>query len=219
VIETLIVATMVCASPATAVAEHGADVARNWRDRDVASPQLGESAHVSFALQLPQEPAKPPFGTKNSWRWQLQAGGALQADNPDNRFALLGGGVSYFPISDLSLDLELNGMYISQEGDDALAGNLNMLMRWHFHHDRERRWSLYLDGGIGLFQATDDVPAFKGSHFNFTPQLGGGVSWQVAEDVRMMAGLRWHHISNANLFDVNDGRDSAFVYVGVSVPF
>ena len=212
-IEPVILATLFVTSPSAAVVEH-AMIAPG-----AASATLAESAHVSFALQWPDEHAKPPFGTKDSWRWQLQAGAAAQVDNTHNRFGQLGGGVSYFLIDDLSLDLDFSGMYIDQEGDNAVAVNMNMLLRWHFHHDRQRNWTLYLDGGIGLFQANEDVPAFKGSHFNFTPQLGGGVSWQVARDVQMLAGLRWHHISNANIFDVNDGRDSAFVYVAVSFPF
>jgi lipid A 3-O-deacylase len=41
----------------------------------------------------------------------------------------------------------------------------------------------------------------------------------VGNDVRLLVGARWHHISNANLYRDNPGRDSLMGYVGLSFPF
>jgi hypothetical protein len=58
-----------------------------------------------------------------------------------------------------------------------------------------------------------------GTYFNFTPQAGVGASFAVAEDTRLLAGVRWHHISNARSSDNNPGRDSLEIYAGVSFAF
>lgn len=164
-----------------------------------------------------------PFGARDSWRWHVHGGFGMEFDDTDNQLYLLGGGVTYFMVRDLALVLETNVLYVDQFGSDAVAWNFNLLARWHFY-SRER-WSLYVDGGAGTLVATDEVPGrtlhepLGGSNFNFTPQGGVGVSYEVATNTRMLAGVRWHHISNARTYENNPGRDSFLVYAGVSVPF
>ena len=51
-----------------------------------------------------------------------------------------------------------------------------------------------------------------------TPQAGFGFTFEVADDTRLLVGGRWHHISNATLFDSNPGRDSLLLYLGLSLP-
>ena len=175
------------------------------------------------ALQTATAGPKPKFGEKDSWRWMLQVGGAFEVRDSDNRFMLLGGGVSYFITDDLSLDLELNGMYFDQNGDDASGVNIALLLRWHFV--ARDTWSIYLDGGAGVLETTRKVPGSSpqepdgGSRFNFTPQAGGGFTLALDEHTRFFAGIRWYHISNAQLFEDNPGRDHIYLYAGVSLPF
>jgi hypothetical protein len=112
--------------------------------------------------------------------------------------------------------MEFNGLTIQQVDTDAAAFNFNLLFRWHFL--MERTWSIYVDAGAGVLLATEEVPA-GGSNFNFNPQAGIGFTLEVAEDVRALGGVRWHHISNANTYDENPGRDSFFLYAGLTFPF
>ena len=93
--------------------------------------------------------------------------------------------------------------------------NLALLMRWHFI--RKRDWSTFVDAGAGVMGTTSDVPS-RGASFNFTPQAGAGVSIQLKEQRRLLLGLRWHHISHADLFGANPGRDSIMGYVGINFP-
>jgi lipid A 3-O-deacylase len=157
-----------------------------------------------------------PFGRADTKRLQVHGAWGRDIKTSDNQFGLIGAGISYFIIENLSLDFELNGMYVEQRGSDAWAGNVNLLFRWHFLS--EETWSLYVDGGAGFFFATKRVPS-DGTHLNFTPQAGVGVSFEIAPDLRMMVGLRWHHISNARLSRNNPGRDHVMAYVGLSMPF
>jgi hypothetical protein len=157
-----------------------------------------------------------PFGTAGSVRLNFQGGYARDVKHSRNRFGLLGAGVSYFIIENLSFDVELNGMYVDQRGRNSWAANVNFLFRWHFlSHET---WSLYVDGGAGIFAGTHRVPR-DGTSFNFTPQIGMGVSFEIAPDLRLMTGLRWFHISNANTSSNNPGRDHIHGYVSISLPF
>ena len=190
----------------------------------------GTNLETSFAAALitqaqttEAQPPVPAFGKMNTWRWMVQGGVGFDVRTSDNLFGQIGGGVSYFMIDNLSLDLELNGMYFSQIDDDAVGINLVLLFRWHFI--AKEKWSLYFDIGVGLLGTTAKVPGLMldepraGSSFNFTPQGGFGITVEVAENTRFFAGARLYHISNAQIYEGNPGRDNIFVYAGVSFPF
>lgn len=161
-------------------------------------------------------PPAPSFGAKDSWRINFHAHVGEDVQAEENWQYLAGVGFSYFVEDDLSLDFEFNGMFFDQEQEDGGGFNFNLLLRWHFL--ARENWSLYLDGGAGLLIGTSQVPD-DGSNFNFTPQAGLGASFNVGDSNRLMLGARWHHISNANLFDDNPGRDSIVGYIALSMPF
>jgi lipid A 3-O-deacylase len=183
-----------------------------------SAPQLspvqqeqGDSPNIA----LPSETA---FGAKGQKYWYVQGAAATTLDREEafpQRFALAGAGLSKFLFDGHSINLELNSIYFSQPDDDALGLNLALLMRWHFL--RKSNWSLFVDGGAGVMGTTSDVPS-KGASFNFTPQAGAGVSIKLKEQRQLMLGLRWHHISHADLFGANPGRDSLMGYVGMQFP-
>lgn len=185
-------------------------------------PNFHEIAALHYAPQdanrdatndLP-EPAAP-FGTKDTWRWFVQ-GGFAHEFNDESETYLAGVGLSYFMADNLSLDLELNGFHVDQKVNDAAVVNFNLLFRWHF--EARETWSIYLDGGAGLSYASEEVP-IDGTQFNFTPQAGVGISFDVGQNARLLTGVRWHHMSNARTNDDNPGRDAAMVYAQLSLPF
>ena len=194
-------------------------------DFELAPVALADT--VSFTLlqdEAGAETEAPPedahrrvahFGAKGSKRFNIRGGVGVDVKT-DNQMGLLGVGFSYFIADSLSLDLELQGMMFTQEIQSAEGFNANLLFRWHFINKRD--WSVYLDGGGGVLLSTQDVPA-DGSSFNFTPQAGLGFTFALGEGARFMAGGRWYHTSNANLYDANPGRDNVLGYVGVSFPF
>lgn len=162
--------------------------------------------------------SKPAFGTKGQKQWYVQGAAATTLDREEafpQRFGLAGAGLSKFLFDGHSINLELNTIYFSQPDNDALGLNLSLLMRWHFL--RKTNWALFIDGGAGIMGTTSDVPS-KGASFNFTPQAGAGINIKLKNQRRLMLGLRWHHISHADLFGANPGRDSIMGYVGVQFP-
>lgn len=161
-------------------------------------------------------PIVPLFGTQGSSRWYIHYARGAEFDTSENSVSLLGVGYSYFIGRAISLDVELNGAAHSQIGEDAGGVNINLLFRWHCIVERD--WTFFLDAGAGAQYTNEDVPRL-GSKFNWTPQAGLGVSFDVGRDTRILLGCRWHHQSNANIFDTNPGRDSFLGYVELNFPF
>lgn len=158
-----------------------------------------------------------PFGEQGSWRWNVQLGFGAEFEETDNRFGLGGISFSYFTADDFSVDFEFNGLYFDQETAENASGfNFNLLARWHLLARDD--WSLFVDLGGGVMETSDDVPA-GGSSFNFTAQAGGGISFDITDEVRLLTGVRWFHISNGRTFDTNPSQDNFYVYAGLSFPF
>ena len=156
------------------------------------------------------------WGRKDTWRWNIQGGYAKDVKDSDNTLTTYGVEFEYFIEDALSLDLGFFGMDIDQEGPSTDGFNLTLQLRWHFHN--EESWSMFMEGGAGLLRASNVVPV-GGSSFNFTPQAGLGLSFDIGNNNRWLLGVKWHHISNANMYSSNPGRDSIMVWTGISFPY
>ncbi|HZW09759.1 MAG TPA: acyloxyacyl hydrolase [Phycisphaerales bacterium] len=151
-------------------------------------------------------------------QWILFGGGAAY-DLQDSTDLNVNAAYSVFLINDVEWLLELGAWYHAQEGDDAASLNPVMEFRWHFFNNGDT--SVFLNGGIGVLFATDEVPD-TGTGFDFTPRAGIGMTQRIGRGgSRLIAGLRWHHISNARINgeDRNPSRDAPMVYVQFAVPF
>lgn len=176
---------------------------------------------LDFELQIPAagmlEEKISRFAEEDTWRWTMQFGYGIEFDDSKNKFALGGFGFSYFPIDDFSLNVEFDGMYFEQDRTPDTGGfNFNILLRWHYL--TEETWSAFVESSVGIVITSDPVPALGGG-FNFIAQLGAGVSVDLGDDVRLLTGLRWHHLSNGRTFDNNPGQDSIYAFAGLSMPF
>ncbi len=173
--------------------------------------------NLSVIQDEPEEPDIPQiqsFATQGTNRWTIQ--GAYAVHESENTFTDIGFGLEFFVIDDLSISTEFNGVYIDQNGHNSAGGNFNLLFRWYFHH--EAAWSAYFESGAGFLWTTHNVP-IDGSSFNFVPQAAIGISMAMENQARLNLGVGWHHISNADLFDTNPGRDSIMLHAGMSFPF
>ena len=190
-----------------------------WRSQVAQSfPISNQQAESNKIARKENAPVQKEFGTRGQKHWYIKGAAATTLDRNESspsRFILAGAGLSKFLFSGHSINLELNTIYFNQPDNDALGLNLALLMRWHFL--RKSNWSLFVDGGAGVMGTTSDVPS-QGASFNFTPQVGAGASIKLNNQRRLLFGLRWHHISHADLFGSNPGRDSLLGYVGLKLP-
>ncbi|MFG0244211.1 MAG: acyloxyacyl hydrolase [Phycisphaerales bacterium JB054] len=202
---------------AARLSTEGARLSMTTRQPDAeAASQPDSSDAQETTLPRAAGPAKP-YGTAGT-EWILFGTGAAY-DFDDNTDLNLTLGYSRFLADDIEWMLELAGWYHAQEGEDALSLNPAMEFRWHFFN--RAKTSAFLNVGIGVLGATDNVP-FDGTGFNFTPRAGIGMTHQISDDgTRLVGGLRWHHISNARIHgdDSNPSRDAPLVYLQVAIPF
>ena len=158
----------------------------------------------------------PMFGAEGSTRWTVLGNFGVEVKDSANTEYGIGLGVQWFLVDDFAFAPALRVWGFSQEGENAFGGSLDLLFQWHFL--KGDTWSLYGDFGCGMLGTNHNVP-FDGSQFNFTPQAGLGVTFDVGQERRWVVGVRWHHISNATLYQNNPGRDSVLFYTGLSLPF
>jgi lipid A 3-O-deacylase len=156
------------------------------------------------------------WGTAGTWRWGISGGYATDVKDSDNTLATLGVDFEYFLEDELGLHLGFYGMDVDQTGPNATGFNFTLQLRWHFI--AKETWSMFLEGGAGLLRTSEKVPS-GGSRFNFTPQAGLGFTFDIGNNARWLIGAKWHHISNANIYDTNPGRDSIMYWTGISFPF
>ena len=123
-------------------------------------------------------------------------------------------GVGYYVIDQLSLNVEGAGYYVDQDGPDAGMAEFRLLMR---HHLIVRdRWTLFADVGFGISEASDQVPD-DGTRMNFMFRAGAGATYELRDNLYLIAGVRYFHLSNAKIEgdDRNPSINGIEGYVGV----
>ena len=124
-----------------------------------------------------------------------------------------------FIVDDFEIGIE-GAVWAIFQGDNTIALSTSAVMRYHFYQGT--RFSFFAEAGLGLMAAADTVPDM-GTSFNFMPRLGGGFTYRLDDigSTRLIAGLRWHHISNARITGEarNPSRDAPGFYAGVLFEF
>ena len=151
--------------------------------------------------------------------WELDISGSYVTPirfSEDNFYNLsLGGG--YYLANNFSLSGEVQGYYADQPGDDAVIGGLGLVARWHFL--AREQFSLFLDAGGSVTFADHDVPEF-GTHFNFTGKVGPGVTIRIQDNLHLIGGVRYFHLSNARSNrSKNPSYDGIQMWAGVMWTF
>jgi hypothetical protein len=120
----------------------------------------------------------------------------------------------YYFADDVALSAEVSGFFVDQPNDDAVVLDGGLLLRWHFL--QAERYTLFVDGGFGFAIADTAVPE-GGTHFNYTPKGGGGATIRLRDDLHLVGGVRFFHLSNANIHGrvQNPSFDGAQYYVGL----
>ena len=161
-----------------------------------------------------KERAADPFA-KGSWTFQSYGSFSFKGEGKGRIYA---GhvGVGYHLEDDFSINLEAPGAVVDATfDDDGGAVGLDMVFRWHFW--RREGVTFFLDAAVGIQQATTEFPS--DSHFNFRLISGFGATLHLDDSLYLMGGIRYLHISNAGITEVNDGLDAGMAYLGMMIPF
>ena len=182
-----------------------------------ASPTLTDASDT--ARLNPKEPAGERIGefSKGYQKWQtyVSAAGFDKGKGEMYAFHL---GYGYFFMDDFSVNIDVLGSYIRSGIDDnGVAAGLDLILRQHPIKGPENLWSFYLELGAGLQQQST---SFAGNRkFNFRLLGGGGATFRAAENVRIMAGMRYFHVSDAGIEGGGGGMDGLQFYAGSMFPF
>jgi hypothetical protein len=97
----------------------------------------------------------------------------------------------------------------------AEAAGGSLLMKYNFLSFG--RWVPFWDAGAGMLW-TNLAPRIpeQSTQFNFVLQTGPGAHYFFTTSVALTAGVRYHHISNADLGERNTGLNGVLGYIGLS---
>ena len=155
--------------------------------------------------------------------WTLHLHGAyLPSYETDDEVSYGTVGGSYYFDERHSLLIEFVGYGLDNAGDfdadDAAAGGGNLGLRYQFLE--HQRLSFFVEGLAGFLQANHNFPP-GGTHFNFALQAGLGATFRIADNMHLIGGARYLHISNAQIEgkDRNPNFNAVGGYLGVMFTF
>src|SRR5687768_15488611 len=141
------------------------------------SPVLAQDAHFA----------------KGAWNLEVSGSYTTPIRFSENEFYSATVGAGYYIVDNLSLGAELQVYYADQPTTDTMIVGLGPLLRWHVL--AIDRFSLFLDAGGSVTYAWREVPEF-GTHFNYTGKVGLGATYALREDLHLVGGIRYFHLSN-----------------------
>ena len=101
---------------------------------------------------------------------------------------------------------------VTNPDDGAEIGN-NFILK--FAVPIKERIYPYIEGGCGLIYLTQDISQ-QATRFNFTSQLGAGITYFLKKNLNLSIGYRYRHVSNASIKRPNNGIDTNCVIGGIS---
>jgi hypothetical protein len=163
----------------------------------------------------------PPATLFPQGTWDIEAAGGYASEvypNDHIKMATASLGVGYYVKDNFALSLQVPVYQFHLLDDNANAIGLNLSLRYHFY--QAGKFTFFADIIGGLSQASRAVPP-DGTHFNFTLQLGPGVTYRIADHVDLFGGARLFHLSNAAIegIDRNPDLNAVEGYAGVMLTF
>ena len=154
---------------------------------------------------------------KGTWKFYPHAS-AIGGDHGKGEMYAIHIGFGYFFQDSVSVNIDILGSHIRSGIDDnGVAAGLDILLRKHFYQSRDDLWSIYFDTGGGFQQQSTN---FSGSrHFNFRLMTGFGGTLKILNNIRIMSGVRYLHISDAGIKGGGGGFDGLMFYSGGALPF
>ena len=98
----------------------------------------------------------------------------------------------------------------------GVAAGVGLLLRYNFL--RWQPFAPYLQVGASLIDLAFDL-VDQADGLGFTPEAGARFCYPISPDVSVDAGVRFHHISNANTHLPNGGIDSLQFMLGLAYHF
>lgn len=153
--------------------------------------------------------------------WQFTAGYIHESFGGDNEDIYSGSvGLEYFLWENVAIMPEFIGYYVDQ-AEDAEGVGFHLRLRWYPIHLCNNRVHPFIDGGASVNYFTRRTPDPQGTHFNFIETVSAGVKVDITEQMSLIGGARYLHLSNAGYQgqDRNPSIDGFGGFLGVALTF
>jgi hypothetical protein len=124
-------------------------------------------------------------------------------------------GAGWYARDTFAIGIEAGGYgFLHGTGHDTPGVNLSAFLRHHFIDTP--RYTVYFDVFFGPTYTDTKTPG-GGTHLNYLTRFGVGSTVPIDERLDLMAGIRWFHLSNANIHgeDENPSLNGVQYYVGL----
>jgi hypothetical protein len=160
---------------------------------------------------------REPF-SRGSWALDFCGSYIAHIRYSEDYFTTASAGGSYYLFKNVALNLRLSGYAIDQPIDDGIGSSFDLMGRIHLL--KIDRLTVYFDGGGSRIWTNTAVPQ-GGTTYNWIGRVGGGATWNLYDNVHLMAGARYFHLSNGDEHGRinNPGYDGIETYVGVMITF
>ena len=151
-----------------------------------------------------------------TWTLELSGSYADPIRFSEDRMALGTVGINYYFLDNVSLGFHVSGYGVDQPNDEGYGAGFEGWLRLHLlSFDR---FTIFADGGGGRTYFYPETPE-GGSKWNWTAKIGGGVSVKLDDDVYLMGGARYFHVSNGNQWgrENNPSYDAVQYFVGLMI--
>ncbi len=132
-----------------------------------------------------------------------------------NRHVVMGGatvGVGYRVFGPVSVLLDASGYGFSEGRVDGVATGVTVGLRQHLFD--LGRFGFDADVSGGILGANRELP-YNGTHFNETIEFGPAVTYRLNDELYVVGGVRYFHLSNADRQDEPGRNPSVNAIQGV----
>jgi hypothetical protein len=158
--------------------------------KSVRADDTTQPSNFSFdAFRFTQPPP-------DAHRWTAELLGTA-LDDVNGRHVVMGGvtgGVGYYIFDNLAINLDVTGYGYNEGHSDGAAAGITLGLRHQLFTLYRNR--VFVDVSGGEIEASNNLP-MGGTHLNDTLEVGLGVARPIAENVDLMVGVRYFHLSNA----------------------
>lgn len=85
---------------------------------------------------------------------------------------------------------------------------------FQFNYGKQHVVQPFFKSSAGFMYFKEPFPDDRGTQFNFTLELGGGLEFVFTDNFSFSIGYKYHHMSNGEFGQINPGVDSNIFYTG-----
>jgi hypothetical protein len=106
-------------------------------------------------------------------------------------------GFGYYVINNLSLGLEGSGYSERVSGHGQWGYGVTAELRHHLL--RFDKTTIFASAAFGPVESTGRIPQPRGTDFNYITRVGIGSTYRLRDNLDLLLGVRYFHLSNARL--------------------